>query len=290
MNPMQARKTWRTLEPLHGMIYFVPESEEAFAAVGLKGRRMGYFASRSAAMGPVAAEVVIATFFNFNPALVTRAIPDAWARARPSVILRARLDAADRALRRVLPADVLSSDELSEAAQLARAAAQAGAERPHGRPLFAGHASLPWPDEPHLVLWHAQTLLREYRGDGHVASLLIAGLDPIEALVTHAASGEVPAAALQATRGWPDADWTAAVERLHVRGVLAAGDGLVFTDAGRRLRQDVEDQTDALSVGPYEALGDDGCNRLRELGRPLSQAVIAAGMLTVDFASYLEPD
>jgi hypothetical protein len=290
MDPVQARKTWRTLEPLHGMIYFVPESAEEYAAAGLKGGRMGYFASRSAAMGPVPAEVVIATFFNFNPALITRVIPDAWSLAAPSAILRARLDAADRALRRALPADVLTSDALSEAAALARTAAQAGAERPQGRPLFAAHASLPWPIEPHLVLWHAQTLLREYRGDGHVASLLMAELDPVEALVTHAATGDVPAATLQATRGWPDADWAAAVDRLQARGIVAPGDALVFTDHGRRLRQEIEDQTDALSVGAYRALGDDGCNRLRELGRPLSQAVIAAGLLNIDFARYLEPE
>jgi hypothetical protein len=290
VDPIIARKTFRTLEPLHGLIYFAPEADEAYSAVGLKGNRMGYFASRAAAMGAVPAEVVIATFYNFNPSLVADAIPDAWALASPDDILEARLDAADRALRRALPADGLDSPAMTEAAGLARRAARAAATRPQGRPLFAAHASRPWPEEPHLVLWHAQTLLREFRGDGHVAALLLAGLDPVEALITHAASGDVPAAVLQETRAWPDEVWAAGVERLRSRGVLEAGppDELTFTEQGRQLRQHVEDQTDAAAVFAYEGLGEDGCERLRQLARPMSQAVVAAGLIPVDPRRFLE--
>jgi len=275
MEPLVARKTWRTLEPLHGLIYFAPEADEAYAAVGLRGNRMGYFASRAAAMGPVTAPVVVATFYNFNPELVAAAIPEAWRLASPEAILDARLQAAERALRRALPDEALTSPDVKEAAELARRAAESAATRPAGRALFAAHAALPWPDDPLLVLWHAQTLLREYRGDAHVAALLLYGVGPVEALVTHAASGEAPTAMLQDTRAWPEEAWAAAEERLRERGVLAADGSL--TEAGSELRAAVEHRTDAASVDAYEALGDDGCERLRSLCRPLSRAVVEGG-------------
>jgi hypothetical protein len=279
LDPIVARKTWRTLEPYHGMIYFAPEADECYARIGLQGNRMGYFASRSAAMGAVPADVVIATFFNFCPDLVRGVIPAAWELATPAEILQARLEAVDLSLRRAVGDEAIASDEMREAAQLARKAAEAAAERPQGRPLFAGHVSLPWPEEPHLVLWHAQTLLREFRGDAHIAALLLEGLNGIEALVIHAASGEVPEAILQSTRAWPDDDWSAALERLRSRGLVTTDESLSLSEQGRAHRQWVEDRTDASAVIAYEALGEDGCARLRQLGRPFSQAIVGGGML-----------
>src|SRR5438270_10265395 len=109
--PIEARKTWRTLEPYHGMIYFAPEADECYARIGLQRNRMGYFASRSAAMGAVPAEVVIATFFNFWPELVRGVIPVAWELATPAQILQARLEAVDLSLKRGLGGDILASGE-----------------------------------------------------------------------------------------------------------------------------------------------------------------------------------
>lgn len=277
MNPEIARKTWRTLEPIHGMIYFAPEAAEEYAAIGLEPQ-MGYFASRSAPMGPVGAGVVIATFFNFNPRLVRAAIPAAWRHATPDTVLEARGRAADRALRRVL-GDQVGSPEMSRAADIARQAAHAAAERLTGRPLFAGHADLPWPDEPHLVLWHAQSLLREFRGDAHVALLTAAGLSAVEALVVHAASGDVPAPALRSTRAWDDEDWGAGVESVRSRGWLVDGAALHLNAQGQAHRQGIEDATDALSVHPYAAIGEEACESLRRLARPFSKAVVDSGLL-----------
>jgi hypothetical protein len=282
MDPVIARKTWRTLEPVHGMIYFAPEGHEAYTAVGLRGNRMGYFASRAAAMGPVPAEVVIATFFNFEPSLVRASIPEAWSLATPEAVLAARLVAVDRALRRAWGDDVITSSDLATAANLARTAALAASEHPEGRPLFAGHAGLAWPDEPHLVLWHAQALLREFRGDGHIATLVAEGLSGIEALVIHEATGEIPSPVLRTSRAWSDDQWTAAVDRLAERGLVEPGDELRLTEAGRVNRSSVEERTDALALAAYVPLGDDGCQRLREIGRPLSRAVIDAGLLNPD--------
>jgi hypothetical protein len=264
-----ARKTWRTVEPLHGMIYFVPEATEAYASLGITGRA-GYFASRAAPMGAVTAEVVVATFFNFNPDLVRAAIPRAWGITTPDALVNARLAAVDGALRRVLGNDVLASGSMARAAELARGLAETAGTQMEGRPLSAAHADLPWPDPSHLVLWHAQSILREYRGDGHVALLLTHGLSGIDALVTHVAAGDAASDILRSTRGWSDEQWGAAVSSLQERGWLAEGDDVAFTEWGAAQRQEIEDQTDILAAAPYAALGEEGCAELRTLTRPWS--------------------
>ena len=275
MSESPQRRAWRVTEPIHAMIFFVPEAAERYAAIGLDARD-GYFASRSAAFGPAGPGVVTATFYNFDPALVARSLPAVWERVTPAAVLDARLAAVDAALTRGLGAEVLASPEVAEAAGLARRAAEAAAARPQGRPLFAAHAGLPWPDRPHLVLWHAQMLLREFRGDGHVAALLTAGVDGLDALVLHVASGEMDERFLRVSRGWRREAWAAATDGLRQRGLLD-GDGL--TDAGRTLRADLEAVTDRLAEPAYDAIGADACVRLAELTRPLSRTLVKAGML-----------
>jgi hypothetical protein len=267
---LRARKTWRTLEPLHGMVYFVPEAAEAYGRLGITGRA-GYFASRAAPMGAVTADVVVSTFFNFNPELVHAAIPASWEIATPAAMVAARFDAVDAAFRRLLGDEVVASAEMGRAAELARSAAEEAGRRAEGRPLAAAHADLAWPTEPHLVLWHAQSILREYRGDGHIAQLVVHGLSGIEALVTHAAAGDVPPHLLRATRDWPREAWDAAVDALRGRGLLEQGEELRFTESGARQRQAIEDGTDALAAAPYTALGEERCAELRALARPWSR-------------------
>jgi hypothetical protein len=265
-----ARKTWRTAEPLHGMIYFVPEAAHAYARLGITGRA-GYFASRAAPMGAVSADVVIATFFNFNPELVRGAIPGAWDLASPAEVVTARFEAVDAAFRRILGPEVLLSRDMSRAAELARSAAEEASLHIEGRPLAAAHAELEWPTEPHLALWHAQSILREYRGDGHIALLVAHGLSGLDALVTHAAAGDVPARVLLATRDWSEEAWQESVEDLRRRDWLVPGDELRFSAAGARHRQEIEDGTDALAAAPYETLGEERCAELRTLVRPWSK-------------------
>lgn len=273
INPVTARKTWRTLEPIHGFIYFAPEAVEAYAALGVTGRS-GYFASRSAPMGAVSAEVVIATFFNFDPGLVRHAMNGVWDVVTPTKLLEARLAAAGAMLRRTM-GDLASTPDVEEAAGLARTAAEESALHLSGKPLFAGHASLAWPDDPLLVLWHAQSMLREFRGDIHIAAMCAEGIDGCEALVTHAASGDITADVLQSSRAWSDDGWQAAVDSLRSKGHLDA-DGR-FTDKGAASRKLVEDQTDAGSAVAYEAIGEDGCDRLRTLCRAMSKAIVESG-------------
>jgi hypothetical protein len=183
------------------------------------------------------------------------------------------VDAAFRAL----PDGVATATALAEAAELARTAAEAA--QLAGRPLAAANAELPWPEQPHLVLWQALTVLREHRGDGHLAALLAAGLDPCESLVSFAAVGAASAATF-ASRGWSGAEWSAATERLASRGWLAA-DGTA-TGRGRDGRNQVELLTDQLALGPWSALGGERCERLAELTTPLLFAVLQSGRLPAE--------
>ncbi len=260
-------------DSLHALAYFAPEVDEALTGAGLRPGRMPYFAGRSAAMGAVGPEVVAATFYNFNPEVVARVIPRAWTLATPEQVLEARVDGVDKALTRLL-GDHVKSDEVAEAAELAReAAAGCTAE---GRPLYAAHAGLGWPGEPHLVLWHAVTLIREYRGDGHIAALVLNGLSGVEALVTHVATGRgFLTATAKLTRGWSDEQWAAAEARLVERGLLDAES--LLTDEGAAVRDRVEVATEAAARGPWEHLGAERTARLEELCRGLSRLVMEAG-------------
>jgi len=270
MEPLIGHQTWRTLEPIHAAIYFVPEADEEYGKFGFERRMSGYFPSRAAAIGAVGTEVVKATFFNFDPTFVERSMDGAWGKATPAQMSAARLTVADRMLRR-LAADTI--DTLAPAAELARAAAMVACERPEGRVLFAGHADLDWPEEPHLVLWHAQTLLREFRGDGHIAALTAQGLTGCEALVTHAASGQISGDVLKSSRRRSDQDWQAAHESLRSRGWLDTDGAL--TETGRQGRQWIEDRTDELAVAPYAAIGERACAELRSICRSTSAAMAA---------------
>ncbi|GHG35258.1 MULTISPECIES: SCO6745 family protein [Amycolatopsis] len=260
-------------DSLHAFVYFAPEVDAALTGAGLRPGRMPYFAGRAAAMGAVGPEVVAATFYNFNPEVVARTIPRAWTLATPEQVLDARFDGTGKALTRLL-GDHVKSDEVAEAAELAREAT-AGC-RGEGRPLYAAHAGLPWPGEPHLVLWHAVTLLREYRGDGHIAALVLEGLSGLEALVTHSATGRgFNLAAAKLTRGWSDEQWAAAETRLTDRGILGADGGL--TDAGVALRDRLEVATETAARAPWDHLGPERTARLEELCRGLSRRLVEAG-------------
>ena len=263
------RRTHRTLDPYHSMIYFVPEAGVAYDALNVTGAS-GYFASRSAALGVVPSETVAAMFFNFNPELVETALEGVWDRTTPDQMLKARLGAADTALRRLLGDDIVESSEMARAAELAGQPAQEALFHLAGRPLFAAHAALPWPTEPHLVLWHAVTLLREFRGDAHTAALLTAGLDGLDAIVIHAASGSLPEQFLRTTRGWSDEAWIEA-SHLHCETGWLDPTGTQLSDEGVQLREEIELATDRGSVLPWLTIGTDGCEELRNLVRPWSR-------------------
>lgn len=272
MDSHDAGRIARSLETLHAFGYFAPEVEEELTRLGLRKGRTCYFASRSAPMGAVSPGTVAATFYVFNPALVARHMGDVWTTASPEEVTRARYRGISAGWQRLL--GDLDPDDVAEAADLAKTAAQACSVA--GRPLSAAHADLPWPDAPHLVLFHGLTVLREHRGDGHIAALLGEGLSALEALVTHTATGRgFTVAAAKATRGWSDEEWDAAAAALVDRGVMTPEGGL--TEEGGALRRRVEEATDRMAAQPWQALGEDGATRLAELGRPWVRQALKGG-------------
>ncbi|MFI7016201.1 hypothetical protein [Streptomyces sp. NPDC050164] len=275
VEPTRVRQMWHLLEPLHAVLYYAPEAfgEAAALGYGTRERWPSYFAYRAAPLGEVGPERVASVFYSFSPRMVAEYVEPAWRIASPDAVLEARTRAVDRAYRALFGGQV-GSPAMAEAAALARRAAEAA--DPAGRPLAAANAALDWPRAPHLQLWHAATILREHRGDGHLAALLVAGLDPVEALVSFAAIGAASVERFE-SRGWSSEEWAAARERLAGRGLVDMDGGA--TEAGRALRDRVERHTDQLAAGPWQLLGPDGVDRLAGLLGDFWVVVLASGLL-----------
>jgi hypothetical protein len=250
---------WEAVERFHAWTYLAPEVREEGTAAGLKGFWMNYFATRIAPVGPVGPEVVQSTFFYYGPSRVRRAIPDAWGFASPAAIVDARYRGMDRGLRRIYGA--VDTPAFIEAADLAQQAC--GGCSPIGRLLHAGWASLPWPYEPHLKLWHACTLLREYRSGNHLTAVIAEGLDGIESIISHVAVGGAPREWIQDEAGWTEADERAGIDRLQARGWLD-GEGQA-TEACHAGRARIEATTDRLDFPIWQQLGQDRGQRLFDL-------------------------
>lgn len=254
---------------MHAVTYFAPEARAALDGLGFPGFWMGYFAARSAPLGPVPAEVVTALFYNFAPERVAKALPAAWDVATPAEALRAREQSAVAALRR---AGVTDAAAATTADLAARAASGADVG---GRTLYAANRSLPWPSEPLARLWHAATLLREHRGDGHIAVLTAEGISGRQCNVLHAAAGRVPEEMIKRSRDYDDAQWALHTDALRGRGLLGADGAL--TDEGRAVKQRIEDTTDALALRALDALDDGEVEALFRALTPITRTVIAAG-------------
>ncbi|MBT2417843.1 hypothetical protein J7F01_39535 [Streptomyces sp. ISL-22] len=279
LEPRAGRRCHNVLNTLHATSYFAPELGKELAALGITHPRAVNFAVRAAALGPVGAGAVTAMFYNYNHTLVARHVPAVWAIASPEDVLAARARAVDASLRRLLGEETVTSPEMSEAARLALRATEACSRS--ARPLYSAHADLPVPEEPHLAYVHAATLLREHRGDGHLAVLMSKGLDGLEAVVTHTATGKGMAPKwVFTTRGWTQEDWDAASERLRGRGLLDGTGEL--TSEGIALRAEIESETDRLDRAPYEHLGAQGVARLTELGTTFAQTAALAGAFPAD--------
>jgi hypothetical protein len=271
----EVRRMWHLLEPLHAVFYYAPETFDEAAALGydVAERWPSYFAYRAAPLGAAGSERVASAFYSFSSRMVDEHIEPAWRTASPEAVLAARDRAVDR-LYRGLFGERAHSPELAEAAALARRAAESMSTA--GRPLAAANAEPPWPEPAHLQLWRAATILREHRGDGHLAALLIADLDPTESLVSFAAIGAASVARFE-SRGWTPAEWSAARDRLAARGLVDV-DGTA-TEVGRSLRREVERHTDRLAAAPWQFLGPADTARLADLRGEFWVAAIGSGLL-----------
>ncbi len=261
---------WRSIEAIHDVVYFAPDTKQRYEAIGLKGYWMGYMASRSAAAGTPAPELVVALFQGFAPRMVTRALPDAWAMASRDEILRTRYDLAREALAPAL-AEADAGRIAKELSAITRGIDFAG------KPLAAAHQSLPEPDDDAGRLWHAATVIREYRGDCHIAVLTSAGLDGAAANALAVAAG-LAGDQQRSMRGWTEDEWASAISRLATRGWVDA-DGAI-TDTGRAARQQIEDATDRVCAAGIDREATGRMITIEEQLLALARAVEASGAVT----------
>jgi hypothetical protein len=261
-----ARRLRDAAEPLATISFWSKGVNERFAALGLDFLT-GYVWGRAAPMGEPCAPVVVAAFGVFEPGLISSLYEQARGLASREQVLAAREEGSVESLRALLP-----DADVEDAVEQLRRGTDALTGDLAGRPLFAGLVSLPWPADPLGQLWHAASLLREYRGDVHQAANVAAGLTGLQTnLMTEHWVGWEPTS-YAATRGWsPEAMATAAAD-LAERGLATEG-GL--TEEGRRLRTAIEEQTEAALVPALAAIGPG----LPELTRQLDEwsARVTAG-------------
>jgi hypothetical protein len=259
---------WTLFEPIHAVTYFAPEARSAYEQAGLRGFWRGYFAGRAAPLGAAGAAVVAASFFNFAPAFVARAIPGVWELATPDEALRIRMAGATQALQSLL------AGRDAEAAVAADLLWRAIEELDFsGRVLAAADAALPVPGEGMARLWQAATVLREHRGDGHFAALAAADIDGCEAVVLRCCL-DLRREDMQPVRGWTDQAWDEALTRLAGRGWVS-GDG-ELTSAGREAHAAVENATDWAAARPWARLGPDVTAEIANILTPLAQTCASA--------------
>jgi hypothetical protein len=267
-----ARRLHRLVEPIHLVTYFADEPDDALRALGYRNTWDCYFAGRAAPLGRVPAEVVHAIFYNFADGEVARHIPRVWDTATPEQALAAREQGCAAALRRIL-GDLADAPALARAAGLASVAASSAPTE--GRPLYAGLRALPVPEDPVARLWHAATLLREHRGDGHNAALITEGIGGTEAHVLHALSEGMPAEKFGRVHHLPAAQLAAVVDGMRARGLIEASGWL--SDAGRESKERIESRTDDLAAPAYDNLTPSELDQLIADLKPISAALDAAG-------------
>ena len=278
-----SRQMWTRFEPIHAVTYFAQEARDAYDAAGLRGYWRGYFAGRTAPLGPVGSAPVIALFNGFAPGMVQRALPAVWSLADPAAVLDARAAGAAAALRRLAP-DARVVEEAAEV--LERAAARLAWP---GRPLGAANADLPRRVDPYERLWQAAATLREHRGDGHVAALVAAGLDGLPMLVLRCAR-DLGRDLVQPARGWTDEEWDAAAARLTEQGLLDAA-GVITEEAERRIVA-VERATDQAAAGAWADRPADEIVLAAKALLPISRACVAElpGRTPIGVLTSWDPD
>jgi len=238
-SPRIARALWTLYEPIHAVTYFAPEAQDAFTRAGLRGFWRGYFAGRSAPLGAVAAAPVVALYNSFAPSMVQRALPALWDTISPAQAIEARALGAANALRELV-------DDVDPALLSALEALVSKLETA-GRALAAANAALPPRSDPHERLWQAVTTLREYRGDAHVAALVVHDLAGLE-IVALRCLIDLDRARVQPARGWTDEQWDECTVRLAGRGLVDARGAV--TSQAMRLIAEVEQVTDEASAAP----------------------------------------
>jgi hypothetical protein len=271
MTPTVARRMFELVEPIGAIPYSAEEPNEAMFALGFTNYWDTYFAGRAAPLGLVPAEVVDALFYNFAPGEVARHIPKVWRTTTPEAAIAARQVGCVRALRRIL-GDVTASPSFARAAELLTTAATSAPVE--GRPMYAALRTVPIPDDVVARLFHAASLLREHRGDGHIAALMVEGVGRLEAHVLLALDMNMPAATFGRIHHLPAAQIDGVIDGMRDRGLI--GDDGWLADEGRAVKRRVEALTDQMAAKPYEILSVGELDELVESLQPLAALLIAA--------------
>jgi len=262
-----SRRLRDAVEPIATISFWGTEVHDRLGSLGLDFLT-GYVWARAAPMGEPTAPVVVAAFGVFEPSLITGLYEQARAIASRKDVLAAREEGSVAALDRLL-----HGADVTGAVALLRHATDRIVHDVAGRPLFAGLVSLEWPADPFGQLWHAASLLREFRGDVHQAANVAAGLSGVQMnLLTEYWVGWEPTA-YAGTRAWAPEVMAAADADLVARGLVAGGR---LTVEGRRVRDLIEEQTDAAMQPVVDALGPDLDDLVRQLD-DWSAQIIAGG-------------
>ena len=273
-----SRRLRDLIEPLAANVYFAPEAQENYKALGLS-YIPSYFRSRSACMGDVVGEMVVAAFGVFNPAIVLPAI-DEGRKVSVDDILDARQRGAIASLTRILDG---VPDGIDRATEILKRGGDACTCEGHS--IYAGLRSLGFPGDPMGDFWRAADLLREHRGDSHIIAWTSHDVDAIEVTLLTELWWRLPLKAYVGTRGWSPEEIDAAVGRLIERGLIE-GEG--FTTEGEQLRGWIEEATDRQERRVVEALGDDA-DELLDMLEPWAKAVVASGGYPSDPSSLTRP-
>jgi hypothetical protein len=267
-----ARRMFDLVEPIGLLPYSADEPNEAMFALGFTNYWDTYFAGRAAPLGSsVPAGVVHALFYNFGPGEVARHIPKVWSTTTPEAAIAARQQGCVNALRRILGDLVDTPDFMRAGELLTKAAISAPLE---GRPMYAALRALPVPDEPVARLFHAASLLREHRGDGHICALMAEGIGGLEAHVLFAIDMGIPAPTFGRIHHLPAALLTDLIDTMKARGLIE--DEETFTPTGRQVKNRIETLTDELAAAPYEALDAAELDELIAALEPLARQLNAA--------------
>jgi hypothetical protein len=278
INPARTQPALQSIETAFSASVLHPGVLTALQALGVEISDVAEvnIVTRSAAMRTDNPSVVWSTFFNPNPAAIYRLIPSTWEKTSFEAVLAAQAEALDEPFRAATA--TMDAKELAELAALCRTVTETANDNCEGRPLFSGLASLPLPTSDHMMVWHAARLLREHRGDGHIAALVVEGLGRVDALVIHAAMLPGFADGLRRSRRWTLDDWNASMATLRTRGWLTDDESPTFTPEGKARREWIEERTNQLAAVAFEPIGNDGVERLVELGTRYTAALEAGGM------------
>jgi len=271
MTVSTARRMFDLVEPIGVIPYSADDPNEAMFALGFTNYWDTYFAGRSAPLGIVPAEVVDALFYNFAPGEVARHIPKVWQTTTPEAAIAARRVGCANALRRILAAHVDTPAFARAAELLTKAATSAPVE---GRPMYAALRALPVPEDVVDRLFHAASLLREHRGDGHIAALMVEGVGGLEAHVLLALDMNMPAEKFGRIHHLPAAQLGAVIDGMRDRGLI--GDDGWLSAPGHAVKQRVESLTDDLAAKPYESLDAGELDELMTNLEPLATLLLAA--------------